>query len=86
MRLFEVHGAQSLKSATPVIVGFAIYAPDKRIDWRPAYPPADRLPIGATPMEHAQRLAALVSIVTARTGLEPRTLNLALQRVMPPLS
>ncbi|HEX9036563.1 MAG TPA: hypothetical protein VF808_06180 [Ktedonobacterales bacterium] len=77
IRLFEVLGGQFLK---PAIAGFAVYTPDKRIFWRPVYLMTERLPIGATPIEQTQRLAALVSLVTARTGLEPRTLDLALQR------
>jgi hypothetical protein len=77
IRLFEVAGPQAQFSRS-----FSVYGPGKSISWREYRTglAAEYLPAGATAIENTQRLAALVNLVTARTGLEPRTIVRALER------
>ncbi len=81
IRLFEVSGAESGFSRS-----FSVYAPGKSLTWREYRVgfAAQYVPVGATGIENAQRLAALLNLVTARTGLEPRTIVRKLER--PPIA
>ncbi len=77
VRLFEVIGPQG-----NALRSFALYAPSKSVIWRDYWTGvgSEYAPAGATGIENAQRLAALLNLVTARTGLEPRTLAKSLRR------
>jgi hypothetical protein len=60
---------------------FALYAPGKRIAWSAyaAIPGARFVPVGTTVAEMTLRHAALLNLISVRTGLAPRTLVKALQ-------
>jgi hypothetical protein len=77
IRLFEALATQPFGVA---VRGFAIYAPGKAIWWPTLTPAMTALPVGATALENAHRLAALVNLITAHTGLEPRTIERKLER------
>lgn len=81
IRLFEVSSGSAQISRS-----FSVYAPGKSITWheyRVGFA-AQYVPVGAMGIETAQRQAALVNLVTARTGLEPRTIVRRLER--PPIT
>src|SRR5579859_4398923 len=73
--LFEVSGVSGYAT-------FALYAPGKCVTWGEYWPGngSQYSPAGATESEMALRQAALLNLVTARTGLEPRTLAESLRR------
>lgn len=75
--LFEVSGAASNFSRS-----FSVYAPGKAVTWREYRTGmgSEYAPASATASENALRQAALLNLITARTGLEPRTLSKALRR------
>jgi hypothetical protein len=78
MRLFEV--ARGRNPATAHI--FTLYAPKKVVSWVEYRSSAitAQFPVGATEIENALRTAALVNLIAARAGLEPRTLDSRLER------
>jgi hypothetical protein len=83
-RLFEVEAIQTLNRR------YTLYGPHGAVSWRDEIPAYDSeavqqrdhenyVPDGIAPEEMSRRLRAALGLVTARTGLAPRTLSPALQ-------
>jgi hypothetical protein len=84
-RLFEVEAIQTLNRR------YTLYGPHGAISWRDEIPAYDSeavqqrdhenyVPDKITPEEMSRRLRAALGLVTARTGLAPRTLSPTLQQ------
>src|SRR6185437_10104300 len=83
-RLFEVEAIQTLNRH------YTLYGPHGAVSWRDEIPAYDSeavqqrdhenyVPDGISPEEMSRRLRAALDLVTARTGLAPRTLSATLQ-------
>jgi hypothetical protein len=83
MRLLEVRSS----TTTSRFNLFTLYAPDKRISWAQANGSRSSVayvPAGVTASEQTDRQAQLLSLISARAGLFPRTLSQSLQSKLEP--